>query len=256
MMDYSDEFFRDAAKGSRLGAEAVLGLVLETFVPKRAVDVGCGLGIWLKVLSERGVQISGVDGGFVDSTHLVIPPTQFVIHDLEQTLPALVGFDLAISMETAEHLSPGRADSFISELCQLAPLVLFSAAAPEQGGTHHLNEQWPEYWVEKFGLNGFRSIDCIRPRIWHNEGIPYWYKQNAFLAVRQSYLDATPALRELAARYPAPFAMVHPQHFLEKVRSLRHASDIANHGLARVFRALPGMIAGFSLRRWRTTWGS
>ena len=29
----------------------------------------------------------------------------------------------------------------------LGPLVLFSAAAPHQGGAHHVNEQWPAYWA-------------------------------------------------------------------------------------------------------------
>lgn len=65
--------------------------------------------------------------------------------DLTQPLSLGRKFDLCVSMEVAEHLPPSRADSFVADLVGLAPVVLFSAAVPEQGGTNHLNEQWPDY---------------------------------------------------------------------------------------------------------------
>src|SRR5579862_3100091 len=56
-------------------------------------------------------------------------------------------FDLAMSFEVAEHLPPDAAKGFVDSLTRLAPLVLFSAAIPFQGGVGHINEQWPEYWA-------------------------------------------------------------------------------------------------------------
>ena len=41
------------------------------------------------------------------------------------------------------------ADNYINSLTRLAPVILFSAAIPFQGGSGHVNEQWPEYWVAK-----------------------------------------------------------------------------------------------------------
>jgi len=43
---------------------------------------------------------------------------------------------------------------------QIIDNVLFSAAIPNQGGTGHINEQWQEYWAEKFYANGFGAELC------------------------------------------------------------------------------------------------
>jgi hypothetical protein len=73
--------------------------------------------------------------------------------DLESPIRLERTFDLAISMEVAEHLSPGRAPSFVDDLTGLAAVVLFSTAIPGPGGIGHINEPWvfcsgcsPEPW--------------------------------------------------------------------------------------------------------------
>ena len=55
-------------------------------------------------------------------------------------------FDLVVSLEVAEHLPKECADIFVDSLVRLGPIILFSAAIPQAGGTCHINEQWPEYW--------------------------------------------------------------------------------------------------------------
>jgi hypothetical protein len=68
----------------------------------------------------------------------------FLEHDLEQPLAQLLGgerFDLAASLEVAEHLSSARADGFVEHLTRLSDRVLFSAEVPGQGGYGHRNEQ-------------------------------------------------------------------------------------------------------------------
>ena len=59
-------------------------------------------------------------------------------------------FDLAISLEVAEHLKSSSSEDFVQSLTTLAPMILFSAAIPHQGGLHHINEQWLEYWGDLF----------------------------------------------------------------------------------------------------------
>jgi len=250
MTTYPAQFFSKASDGSRRGAVALLGLIEGWVAPRKAVDVGCGTGIWLRFLMDRGVKVLGVDGAYVNAADLEIPRDAFVAHDLEKPLPSLGEVDLVISMETAEHLSPSRAQGFVQDLCRLAPVVLFSGAIPEQGGTAHINEQWPEYWVEKFEACGFQCIDCIRPAVWHDAEVPYWYVQNAFLAVRPDVLKSNGKLRDLALKYPKPISWVHPRHFLEKVGSLRKSQDLRNWSLAHVLKCLPGMIFRFVVRRF------
>lgn len=248
-MTYPAQFFSSAADGSRKGAAVLLGLVCEWISPRKAVDVGCGTGIWLRFLLDRGIEVVGVDGAYVNAADLEIPRHAFMAHDLELPLPPIGQADLAISMETAEHLTPARAATFVQDLCRLAPVVLFSGAIPDQGGTAHINEQWPEYWVQKFEACGFQCIDCVRPSVWHDANVPYWYVQNAFLAVRADALAADAKLQELAARYPKPVSLVHPRHFLEKVSLLRTTQDLRNWSLGSILKVLPGLMYRFVMRR-------
>jgi hypothetical protein len=90
---------------------------------------------------------------------------------------------LAVSLEVGEHLPAASANVFIESLCRAAPVVLFSAAIPGQGGTHHINEQWPEYWRQLFAKQNFRMFDPFRPLLWHDERIVFYYRQNMFLFV-------------------------------------------------------------------------
>jgi hypothetical protein len=95
-------------------------------------------------------------------------------------------FDLAISLEVAEHLPRRSASGFVRSLCQLAPIVLFSAAVPGQGGEHHVNEQWPEYWRQAFANHHFVMFDPFRPLLWHDERVAFYYRQNLFLFIRMT----------------------------------------------------------------------
>jgi hypothetical protein len=100
-------------------------------------------------------------------------------------------------------------------------VVLFSAAIPFQGGTHHVNEQWPDYWVEYFHRHDYVPVDCLRKKIWHHEHIEWWYIQNVLLFVDQQYLAQHPVLtHERAHTSMSQLALVHPRKYLEVVDSL------------------------------------
>ena len=77
----------------------------------------------------------------------------------------------------------------------LAPAILFSAAVPFQGGTSHLNERWPEYWAGRFEGEGFVALDPVRRRVWGDDGVDYWYRQNTLLFVKRECLEKRPGLQ-------------------------------------------------------------
>jgi len=85
--------------------------------------------------------ILGVDGEWVPAKLLQIPRACFLAHDLMKPIEINRRFDLAVSLEVAEHLDRDSARRFIQTLVKLSSVVLFSAAIPYQGGTHHVNEQ-------------------------------------------------------------------------------------------------------------------
>ena len=66
----------------------------------------------------------------------------------------------------------------------MADMILFSAAVPGQGGTGHLNEQWLSYWARLFLAEGYLPVDGLRARIWWDERIEFWYRQNIVLFCR------------------------------------------------------------------------
>lgn len=89
-------------------------------------------------------------------------------------------------MEVAEHLYPEFAPNFVKLLTSLSNVVLFSAAIPYQGGVHHVNEQSPGYWADLFAKEGYVCIDCLREKIWEDESILWWYRQNIMIFVHES----------------------------------------------------------------------
>jgi SAM-dependent methyltransferase len=217
---YDAGFYQGQREGSRRSARAILPIVNELIRPASVVDVGCGVGGWLAAWRELGVaDVTGIDGSYVDRAMLEIAPERFIAHDLDRPLPPGVPgrrFDLAMSLECAEHLRPDSSEAFVRTLTGLAPAVLFSAAIPCQGGTGHTNERWPEEWIAMFEGAGYLAADVIRPRVWHDPAVEPWYSQNAFLFVDRARLDAYAILGAAMKQHPGfPVAgVVHPRLFM------------------------------------------
>jgi len=167
-------------------AENILPFVFSIFKPISVLDVGCGNGSWLKACKDLGVaEIFGIDGILVESSELMIKESEFLRHDLTKKIELDKKYDMAISLEVAEHLPEDAADIFVDSLTKHASVILFSAAIPQQGGQNHLNEQWPNYWNEKFRKKGFQAFDILRNKFWENENVRWWYRQNMMLYARE-----------------------------------------------------------------------
>ena len=53
---YTQNFYQSLQEGSRLSAQEVVPLVMELIQPTSVVDVGCGLGTWIAVFRDAGVE--------------------------------------------------------------------------------------------------------------------------------------------------------------------------------------------------------
>lgn len=217
---YSNAFYDHQAPGSARSAAAVLPLVFELIRPSSMVDVGCGIGTWAKVASELGVPtVIGIDGEYARGAGLRIPEESFVAADLAHSVPALPSrCDLAISLEVAEHLPPERADGFVADLCRLADVVLFSAAIPSQLGTDHINLEPQSRWAQRFQSHGYEPFDLVRPRVWQDDDVEFFYRQNAIVYVRSERADLIIRARSLAAEAPISLDLVHPGQLAYWVR--------------------------------------
>ena len=241
---YDARFFERLDDRVRASAEAILPVVLGAVRPTSAVDVGCGIGTWLRVLRLMGVEdVVGVDGPHVDRRILQIPPDRFLSRDLEQRLDIGRSFDLAICLEVAEHLSPTVADQFVAELVALAPITLFSAAVPSQGGRQHVNEQWQSWWADKFAGHGRVAVDLVRPAVWDDDRVLPWYAQNCLI-----FVDGEAAASAGLKSACRPLDVIHPrlwEYAHSPVPSVRSTVSILFREAAR----MPGLVTDAVRRR-------
>lgn len=217
---YGHDFYKDHHQITIYSAKIVLSRVINILPAiNSAVDVGCGVGTWLSVLRENGVKdIVGIDGPWVENELLEIPEQNFIKVNLEEKINLGRGFDLAISLEVAEHLPSESAETFIASLVKLSDFILFSAAIPFQSGIHHINEQWPDYWAGLFREHNYASLDCIRREIWNDKNIPIWYRQNILMFVKHERMkELKIEIADTHGQYSV-LSIVHPDNYLRLIR--------------------------------------
>lgn len=233
---YGDAFYAEQMAGSYRSARIYVQHLSKYFRPASVVDVGCGRGTWLKAWLEAGTAVAvGLDGPWNQATGMVDPRIAFRACDLSRPFAAGAEgrFDLAMSLEVAEHLAPSAAEGFVASLARLSDVVLFGAAFTHQGGTRHLNEQRPSYWARLFEAEGYVAIDAFRPQLWGHREVEVWYRQNSFLYVRAE----SGRLQQLAAAGLQPVGSIdfldcmHPDHFEDQLQ------PTLRRGLRMVYRA-------------------
>ena len=217
------KYIHHEAAHNLVAPEIIVPVLMDVLNPASVVDVGCGIGTFLHVFKKAGVEdVLGYDGTWVNLDQLskYLAPAFFKKVDLEKTLVPERTFDLALCLEVAEHLHPDSADNLVQTLTSLSSSILFAAAVPGQKGQNHINEQWPEYWQEKFSKYGYIFHDVLRPIFWNNRQVPRWYKQNMFLLLKEGKEKIAERFKPLACDGIRSY--VHPEYFSIRVKELEH----------------------------------
>jgi len=135
-------------------AELITNVLHERLGPKRVVDLGSGCGVYGHFLARKGVDVTSIDG--------VLPPLEHSfgvrthVRDLTVPFDNVWGdFDFALCLEVAEHIPEPLSGAFLDNILRFSPRLVLSAAQPNQGGHHHVNEQPKRYWVAKLAEKGF-----------------------------------------------------------------------------------------------------
>jgi hypothetical protein len=209
-------------------ADVIVPIVMRRFAPRRVIDLGCGVGDWLQAFAAHGAtDVKGYDGPWVPRSALRIPPSAFTAIDFHAELPAVERCDLAMCLEVAEHVEAATAVRCAEFLCRASDVVLFSAAIPGQGGHGHINEQYQDRWIALFASLGYGAFDLIRPSIWMDARVSWWYQQNVLVF-------ANAAAQARFALEPQPFmaSIVHPALYEKN-------TDPRNYPIREIVKHLP-----------------
>ena len=216
MRIYDKNFYKTNKNTAKRSADEVMPYLIERINPKSVIDFGCGGGGWLASIREINPQIKlyGLDGDWIKPEDRMIPEPMFRVTDLTQKIDLGIKCDLALSLEVAEHLDEKYADTFVDNICRHSDVIVFSAAIPLMGGTHHVNEQWPSYWIEKFQTRGYCALDVIRPMFWNNSNVIAAYKQDMILYVKEDLYERMKGLFIEVSDLHI-FDIVHPDKYIE-----------------------------------------
>lgn len=152
--------------------------ITEKYRPESAFDVGCGNGLYLRLLQDAGIKtVFGVDG--IDPSATVLDAAEYAKVDLQ--LPYSVGkrFDVVFCLEVVEHIAPETTDVLFDTIAAHAKdLIVFSMAEPGQPGNGHINclaipdvldhwkkRGWTPDLVETLGVRALSTMSWFRRNI-------------------------------------------------------------------------------------------
>ena len=147
---------------------------------KTMLDIGCGVGLNVSYASE----VLGYDAWGIEGDPKCKPIVKnFVLHDfendgfLDKTKLPHKEFDLVYCVVVSEHIEHSANAQFMDAL-SLGKFVLFTWCEPGYPGYHHVNCQFPDYWIPKFEALGYKYSITKTKKI-KNKNLymvkkPYW----------------------------------------------------------------------------------
>jgi SAM-dependent methyltransferase len=158
-LTYNPWLFRHFHERAVANAPGVIRAIDAVFPHRvRLLDVGAGSGAFAAEAQRRGKHVVACEHSRAGRKMAGRQGVRCHPFDLERDPPvALSGsFDLALCLEVAEHLPEHLGVRLVRFLSVAAPVVVFSAAQPGQGGTGHVNERPKAHWIDAFASAGMR----------------------------------------------------------------------------------------------------
>ena len=164
---YSRNYYLGGEEANAASYPSFVHSVNARFHPKVVADVGAGSGGMSKVFRELGCEVHPFDGsgaaigllqekGFTSAQQI----------DLLTIQEIPVKADLCLCLEVAEHIPEKHAPQLCKLLAGAAPVLIFTAAPPSQGGHLHVNLQEQSYWFNLMAEHGMiydqAEVEAIR----------------------------------------------------------------------------------------------
>lgn len=204
--------------------EPIAQAIIEEYNPKSILEFGCGKGDLTKCLANHGIEIIAVDG-YAKPDFSKFPNIKFSFLNLNNELEVTTflsnlnsRFDIAISLEVAEHLNPEISSSLIKWMTSVTDKIIFSAAVIGQGGDGHINCKPREFWHNEFQKNGFMISDKIREKVRNHEGVGPWYRHNIIDYYRSIEQPTTEELYRIINRLIASDSFASSSYYLTQIK--------------------------------------
>jgi len=157
-----DVVYQDHLGGCALGGDGATyypqmwSYMVKEYHIKSVIDIGCGKAFSADYFKHLGATVRGVEGCREAVEKSFLEPEEIVLHDYENDGPYIPKevFDLAWSCEFVEHVEESHMKNFFETFKRCRFLAL-TFAIPGQGGHHHVNEQFGEYWISHLAKEGF-----------------------------------------------------------------------------------------------------
>lgn len=185
---YTDRFWDGLnADAHRLLMADMAHSLDEELHPTSVLDVGAGLGTLLGWFMDKKRTVYGIESSHARTYVMTLSEglaPYFHFGDLTEdpaSWPPAENYDLAVSIELAEHLPRDLGPRLVEYLTHASNWVWFSGAFPGQGGDGHINERPEAYWEDLFRERGFAphlaATERIRFGYEHSIGGEWWYRR-------------------------------------------------------------------------------
>lgn len=180
---YDESWYKDLERYREWNERAMWAAFAHLGRPESFLDLGCGDAWMVRVARMNGVKPSlGVE---VSADLKKIKPkwASLLIHNLGTPLDLGRKYDLVVSIEVGEHLPEEQADVYCDNIANhVGRWLVFTAAAPGQGGDGHVNCQPQEYWrlkLEDRELEyNYAQTERLREAWKYATGPMFWLPQN------------------------------------------------------------------------------
>jgi SAM-dependent methyltransferase len=183
---YDKAYFDFVEKTTGPAAAAISDSIWAVHRPKYTLDVGCGTGVLLAALRDRGVKVVGLE--LAEAARAACERRGIEVYAFDASSdapPAFAGVDLVISMEVGHAIPENRSDHYVDLLASYrAAAIVFSADRPGGGDRLALNEKPQRWWVEKFKTRGYQIDEEVTRRWqqhWKEQKVSHWLYDNVML---------------------------------------------------------------------------
>lgn len=159
---YNEDFHNYHIKWFRAKNKNFSQIILNLYKERveSVVDIGCSIGTFLEPWNEDGKIVRGYEYCYEESMNGIKNAgleDYILFGDATKSIQFDRKYDLAVSIEVAEHIPTEYSEQFVKNLINASNgMVLLTAALPGQGGTGHINCQPKEFWINLFEKHGWK----------------------------------------------------------------------------------------------------